>query len=197
MKKTILTSLLGMATSVAVVTSAHGQGLVQLDNYASSGQLITYGPGANGPEGTGIGLSYTIGLYWALGDITGSLLPDPTGFALPETLGGLQLVTEGTATTPVVAPGYFAATGNAQLPGYPGSGVVTLMVIAYEGSDYASALFRGHSAPFTLTPATGIAPAPQVGLAMPAFSVMMVPEPSIFALAGLGSAAMLILRRRR
>ena len=146
----------------------------------------------------GIGLSYTIGLYWALGDVTESILPDPYGMALPEVLGPLQLVTQGTATTPVVAPGYFAATGNAQLPGHSGSGVVTLMVVAYDGDAYWDARARGHSAPFTLTPAIGTANAPQVGLAMPAFSTFWpVPEPSAFALAGLGSAAMLILRRRR
>jgi len=60
----------------------------------------------------------------------------------------------------------------------------------------------GWSAPFNYTYAAGPNPGPagtpgnMIGLYTP-FGVDMVPEPSTFALAGLGAAAMLIFRRRK
>jgi hypothetical protein len=66
-------------------------------------------------------------------------------------------------------------------------------LVAYSGSDYADSMMRGHSTAFTMTPGTtGIVPL--VGNYMPTFAVNIVPEPSIFALAAVGSALILFLR---
>lgn len=208
-----------------VVNSAHAQGAINMDSYDGTGGTITYtagvpGNGVNtGPNAAGVangvqninGVSWTIGLYYALGSVTvGS---DPTGYADPSTLGGgliYDTTTSGTSagdggpgantTFDVSSPGQFnTGTGNAKIEGYS-SGLVTAEVVAFSGSTYDSSAYRGHSAAFTITPATGSATAPYVSSSsggMPSFSVYSTPEPSILALSGIGAAALMLFRRKK
>jgi len=193
MKRTVLAMAVGVVGGLAALTSAQGQGLIQLDNYASSGNLVSY-------LGSPIGTGYTVGLYWVAGSVVGSIANDPSGTADPATLGGgLQLATGPNSTTPTSGGGYFSATGNFQLTGVSAGQQATFEVIAYNGASYSAATIRGHSGAFAMAVGSG-SPTVQVGLGMPAFScftVAAVPEPATFALAGLGGLSLLLFRRRK
>lgn len=192
MKRTILASIIGIATALAA-TSVHAAGFIVLDNYTTGGPYITYGPGSGGPIGAGItGSQWTIGVYDALGSVT--VASDPTGMADPSTLGPLSLQTGANSTTKIITPGGFSATGAFSIGGYS-SGLVTMEVVVFDGATYAASTERAHSSAFTMTPATGNNTPPLIGLAMPGFSVT-VPEPSLLALSGIGAAALMLFRRR-
>jgi hypothetical protein len=193
MKKTILFATISLTIST---TPSFGLGYILLDNYASSGQPITYGPGGLGPVGTGLGVGWTVGFYYALGDVRGAIADDPTGYADPSTLGGgLTLATGSGTTTTFIVPGYFAATETAVFPGNP-KDTITLMVVAYYGANYGSALSRGHSSTFTMPLGTLIGPDPSVGHYMPGFSVP-IPEPAALVLGGFMAAASILYRRKQ
>ncbi len=100
MKKIFLLGLLSLTASVA---TTFGQSAILLDNYNTTGPYITYGFGGiplNGQSGAiaaggqkvignPAGASpWKVGFYWALGNVTGSITPDPTGIFDPTTLGG-------------------------------------------------------------------------------------------------------------
>jgi len=68
------------------------------------------------------------------------------------------------------------------------------------GAWQAGLIAAGHSAPIGITAVGGLSPAPfltQMGQNLTSFNLYFVPEPSSFALAGLGAAALLIFRRRK
>jgi len=204
MKKTIVLAIVGLASAVA--TSSYGQSVVLLDNYNTSGPLVTYGAGSDGSLGAGINASYTMGIYWALGNITGSVSSDPSGIAIPSSLGALALgAGSGSTATFLTSSGTAGeALGGSvfSIPGTSGNGgeTVTLMIIAYEGASYAAATERGHSTAFTLLTSANTATKPvSVGSGMSAFSVfpVSVPEPTTMALGGLGLAALLVARRKK
>jgi hypothetical protein len=207
MKKHLLLSVIGIAASIATAASSHAQGSFNLDNYDSiANPSITYGAGY-GPTLYGTGLVngtgaafWTVGFYYALGDVTGSIMNDPTGMADPSTLGGGLVFGSGApgggdSTTFNVSghPGYFATVYAAVIPGFT-SGKVTLEMVVFDGANYDGSTVRAHSIPFTMTPATGTQSLPLVGNFMPAFSVVIIPEPSLFAFAGLGLAAVFVRR---
>jgi len=208
MKKTLINSIVGITAVFSFAVPSYGQGKINLDNYDSTlNPLITYGA-SWGPSLSGQGMQnntagggqWTIGFYYTLGDVTGSIANDPTGFADPSTLGGGLAFANGSVgdtTTFNAVPGKFTTTGDAVINGYT-SGVITMELVVYNSSSYSTAFIaRGHSPAFTLTPATGTATAPQVGNFMPAFSIQIMPEPSTFALAGIGSTLFLAFRRRQ
>ncbi len=189
MKKKLLGLLAGAAAVVASVQSVNAQGYVTLDNYSSGGPQITY-LGSPAPN------TFTVGLYYALGNQVGNVPADATGVAIPG--GPLALATGGGATVQIAGSGYFFSIDPFAVPGSTPGSVATFSIVAYNGADYASSLIRGHSSAFTVTLGTSTAvPAVITGNSMPGFAVQAVPEPSAFALAGLGSAAMLIFRRRK
>ncbi|MFZ0828121.1 MAG: hypothetical protein WAO02_11920, partial [Verrucomicrobiia bacterium] len=76
MKKTTLLAIVGLAAGVA---TSYGQGTILLDNYSTSGPNINYGAGSGGSGGLLAG--WTMGMYYALGNVTGSVASDPTGIA--------------------------------------------------------------------------------------------------------------------
>jgi hypothetical protein len=212
MKRKILASILGVAAMVAASTT-YGQGKVNLNNYNGTGNQILYsGNIAGGTTGAGIAGNgtvpvWTIGFYYALGDVTGSVAADGTGTKDPSTLGGSLGFATGSPgdTTTITAGngkpggGYFTSVPDAVISGWT-SGTVTFEVVAYSGADYNSSGFRGHSAAFTLLPADSTSTAPRISSingGMPGFSVFAVPEPSTFALAGLGAAALMAFRRKK
>jgi len=210
MKRKILASIIGIAASLAV-TSAHAQGRIALDNYNTYGPDVVYGGGANKMAGTTTGagiqnsaaangsagaLTWKMGFYWALGDVTASVGSDASGFGT-SSFSGLTLGTgTGSTTTLFALPGRMTPVADFSVPGYV-SGPVTLEIIEYSGADYASSQYRGHSAAYTISPATGTGFATLTGVGMSSFGVFAVPEPSTFALAGLGAAALLAFRRKK
>ena len=194
------------------VTSAHAQGRVIIDNYNTYGPYVTYGAGANQIAGTSAGtpihngangtagtINWTMGIYYALGDVTATVGSDSSGFGT-SSFNGLTLATgQGSSTANLhggADAGSFSSVDSYIIQGYT-AGPVTLETIVYSGADYASSLFRGHSAAYTTTPATGIVTSTTTGTGMSAFGVFAVPEPSTFALAGLGAAALLAFRRKK
>jgi len=207
MKKTIVLGMIGLAASMV---SSYGQGAIHLDNYDSSGPYVTYGAGTDGTVGTGVSSAYTMGFYYwiAVGNFTGSTTADPSGTLDPATLGSYALATGAGSTA---AMGYGGTGGAAYgasawlvpiTPGPSGGATLTLELIAYEGASYASALYRGHSAPFTILTSDTSSPTPNTtGAAMTGqgigLSVHPVPEPTTLALGGLGGLALLLLRRKQ
>jgi len=208
MKKSILLGVIGLAACAA---TSYGQGFVILDNYNATGGLVTYGPsvpangvsGADGVLGTGLLSGWTVGLYYVLGT---PAISDPPSSGIPN--GALTLGTGGATSGATVAvydttgiPGQFFSSYNYQVPGGAVGGPVTLELIAYDtaGGNYASALYRGHSAPFVVTMQAGLAipPTAQVGPAFSTFGITQVPEPTTLALGGLGGLALLLMRRKQ
>jgi hypothetical protein len=195
MKKLIIAGIIG----VAATASTFAQGKVVFNNFDGIGldAPVHYGAGTDGTLGDGLLETYTAGLYYAFGTVGWT---DGTGIADPAANG----FTLNPITVAFTAgdPGYFDASPTlASITGYT-SGNITFVVVAYEGANYNSAIYRGHSAPFTLSSiATGQTPADGfganvVGTGFQSFNVLPVPEPSTFALAGLGLASLVIFRRR-
>jgi len=177
MKKSIVASIIGVVATVAAIESSYGQGSVFFNNYgATTDAIITRDASLGGGPATGLNAS----LLYSFGGGPMTSLPGFTPFnnAIP-----------GYFTGPIVT-----------IPGYTG-GPISFMVQAWNGTGYGSAttLVQGQSAVFTLANgiATGTAPVGEFGPAFLPFSVNAVPEPSTLALIGLGTGALLFLRRRK
>jgi len=196
MKKSVLLAILGVS---AGVVSSYGQGFISLDNYSSAtSPLITYGPTGGGTLGSGItGAQWTVGLFFADGQSFTSSA-DANGTANPNSLDSRLILGTGPGSTaPLVAPGIFTTASSFQATIAASGGPVTLMIVAYNGANYDASLIRGHSGAFTMTAAPGTSFPPFVGDFMNTFQVNAVPEPSTFALLGLGTGALLFFRRRK
>jgi len=196
MKKTLVATIIGVAATASVMA----QGRIVLDTYASAVvpyPVITYGVGANGPVGNSVpgAAGYNVGFYYSSTLLT---FNDSTGIAIPGA-GWTLAVGAGSTTTLGTIPASaglftsstdFAISGNTGVPVY-------LVVVAYSGTDYATSGYRGHSSVFSVTANNSFGGGTPLGGAMQGFQVLPVPEPSSFALAGLGLASLLIFRRRK
>lgn len=199
MKKTLVATILGLVTSLAAVSSSYGQGQVWMDTYNANsavGALTTYGAGSGGTVGAGVDSTFHAVLYYSLGN---SL----TDVADASDVGaGLTLVAGSTAQYNVGptagSPGYFVGS-IVTIPDYV-SGPITFEIVAFNGADYASSTVRGKSGTFVLPSIATGTTQPGFFDGLPNFQVFSaapVPEPSTFALAGLGLAGLLIFRRRK
>jgi hypothetical protein len=201
MKRKIIASLLGVAGSLAMLASSHGQGFV---NFLSSGSdvdaPVKFGQtanvnGVNGVAGVSVGSEFTADLMYSLNGGSTYTRLDQLSAAAGTAYPTAFLATDGDTAN---GAGYFVGP-TVTIPGYT-SGPVSFIVEAYHGSSYTAAAaandWRGQSAAFVVPSlATGLAtPGDLVG--MPAF-VVAVPEPSIFALSGLGAAALMLIRRKK
>lgn len=202
MKKTVIACVLAVAGTMATVSS-YGQGSVIFENY-DFGPLnapVTFGVtgnggGLNGTAGQNVGSEFKAALMYSLdGGANYTLLTQAAagaGGAYPTAFSG----TDGNAAS---GAGYFLGP-VVTIPGYT-SGAVNFIVQAYTGgADYASATqWRGQSAAFSVPSlATGQTPASAFpGGSLQSFAVNPVPEPSIFALSGLGAAALMLIRRKK
>ena len=203
MKKSVIASLL-TAASLAFVATSYGQGQVQFQNYnfgattlnapVTFGQTASAG-GVNGVSGTRVGKEFTADLLYSLdGGATYSLLTGAqSGSATYPTAFAFGTGADGDSAN---FAGYFF--GNpVTIPGYS-SGPISFIVEAYHGSSYATADWRGQSASFTMASIANPPATPSDFSGLSAFTVTVpVPEPTIFALAGLGAAGLMALRRKK
>ncbi|MGH7953616.1 MAG: PEP-CTERM sorting domain-containing protein [Limisphaerales bacterium] len=200
MKKAIIASVVGIVTSVTMVSSSFGQGFVVFGNY-NGGTLnapVTFATdGMSGATsvtaGEGVGSEFTADLLYSLnGGTSYTLLTQANanaGTAYPTAFFGSDTSTANYGGT------FYGPTIT--IPDYT-SGAISFIVQAYNGATYGAAGFwNGQSSAFTLPSiATGQNPAGDFGAAMQGFTVS-VPEPATLALAGLGSLTLLAFRRRK
>jgi hypothetical protein len=167
-------------------------GATSLNAPVTFGQTANVG-GVNGVTGVRIGKEFTADLLYSLdGGVTYSLLTaGQSGSSAYPTPFAFGLGNDGDAAN---FAGYFFGNG-VTIPGYS-SGPVSFIVEAFHGANYAAADWKGQSAVFTMPSiATGTTP-PSDFAGLTAF-VVTVPEPSIFALAGLGAAGLMAFRRKK
>jgi len=196
MKRKIVAAILGIAASLSVVGSAHAQGTVFFNTYnITTDARVNYGAGTGGAAGSPVNTSFTAGLWYFLG--TASLAAGNGTDLLP---AGWELAPVTATVSQNTVAGYINGP-VATISDYV-SGPITFSITAYNGATYASttgaAGARGHSAGFTLPSiSTGTTGAGEFGPGATAFAVLPVPEPSIFALSGLGAAALMLIRRKK
>lgn len=204
MKKALVAAILGIALNV---TTSHAQGFVIMENYkVVSGTPVfsgvTYAPGtAKAGQFVGAASGFKADLLF-------SLTGQPGSFAL---VAGSQTAFFGTSAdggTPTTDGAGSFLGPNVTIPGYT-SGSVSFIVEAFNGSSYAQSLannlFTGQSAVFSINglQTNPLLPAGdllnivgQTPTGLQPF-VVNVPEPSIFALAGLGAAGLMAFRRKK
>jgi hypothetical protein len=177
-----LAILMALAASTACVLA---QGTVNFQNGGPGVNAIIGGSTAAHTPLSGAG--YSANLYWALGTVTDPLQLASAGFATPFGTGA--------------SAGYFFG-GVLGIPGTSAAGgqLVTVQVVAWNtatGASWAAATERGAGNLFQVTLGGGTTP-PPFFTAMTAFNLTTtIPEPSTFALAGLGAASLLLFRRRK
>ncbi len=214
MKKSIVLAWIGLAVSI---NPACGTGAIFLDNYYTSGPDITYclGPpmGGQGLQPAGWGGVWTVGLYYAMGDVTKSIGEDRSGWIDPVSLYPGFILGTGPGSTAAIyysaydTPGEFRADSPFLIAGNPGD-TITVMLVAYDLSSYnagappphdlQSLWGKGHSAPFTMTLSDiNSAYANSTGYFMPGFIVWpAIPEPALPALGALGAAVLMLACRK-
>ncbi|HWC59103.1 MAG TPA: PEP-CTERM sorting domain-containing protein [Verrucomicrobiae bacterium] len=206
MKKALVAAILGIALNVA---SSHGQGYIAFQSYDLVGQTpifsgVTYGPGSGAKTGQYVGAAsgFKADLLYSLTGAPGSFTlasGSQTSFYVN---GGVQSSDGGSPTTD--GAGIFIGP-TLIIPGYT-SGPVSFITEAYNGSSYGQqGFYNGQSAVYTISSL-------QTNPALPAGTtlnntgttvngmqpfVVTVPEPSIFALAGLGAAGLMAFRRKK
>jgi len=209
MKKTLLTII---ATVLTVSAMAQGtlnfgnsfspsfRAPIYADNPASPGTSQTGQSALGIPTGTTVyggallqGTRYVMALYAGPSSVT-----DPTL---------LTFVTSGvfrTATGNVLPAGLITTVTDVPIPGVAPGAQAKLEVRVFDtttGATFDLATDRGRSGLFLSGPLGGVTtggpvlPPDMTGWA--SFSLAAIPEPSTFALAGLGAAALLIFRRRK
>jgi len=181
MKKSIVASILGVVATVATIESSYGQGFVAFNNYYSvtADQTVRLDASLGGAP---VGSTFTAALLYSIGG--GALTPVGAANGGVVAFGG------------AVPAGYFLG-GSATIQGYS-AGPITFQVQAYNGIDYASSTIRGQSALLNLASiSTPGLPVGDLGPGLVSFTVSQVPEPSTLALIGLGTGALLFLRRRK
>lgn len=184
MKKIIVATILG----VTAAANSFGQGSIIFDNYTQGTyNQIVWGVGVPGKTaGTAVDDALTLQLYFAQGTgftTLSQLTPGVTGVI---DLSRTYVGPSGTAG------GYFSGATQLLPTWAPGATFTFAVVVTGPGA------FTGISPFWTESSAIHSTVGPQSGfLNFPAGTIVTVPEPTTFALVGLGSAAMLILRRRR
>jgi len=210
MKKTILITLAAMGSAFG----AFGQGAVGLDNSTAAEGIVLTGTTGGSASGlgfysgtAGVEVWYKNGSAYDVSSLNG-LFANPAAAYAKLTADGFTLAT--TFIGANVSGGGFGL-GDLHIAGVsPAGSPITLAIASWQGS---GATFQGAAnggvlgfiqptADYTIAPTPT---SPDLTAATGGFNttdlrlnaITAVPEPSSFALAGLGAAAMLIFRRRK
>jgi hypothetical protein len=196
MKKALIAAVLGITLKATV---SHGQGYIVMESYKLVGGVtpvysaVSYYSG--GPY-VGAANGWKADLLFSLDGGNTFLLA--AGSQTPFFAGSHD---GGSPTTD--GAGVFVG-GNVTIPGYT-SGPATFIVQAYNGASYASSSFAGRSAPFTIS-SLQTDPLQAAGTILDLSGttvngmqpfIIAIPEPSIFALAGLSAAGLMAIRRKK
>jgi len=203
MKKALVATILGIALKAVV---AHGQGYIIFESYKTvSGTPVyagvTYGPGSGAKTGQYVGVAsgFKADLLYSLnGGSSYTLAAGSQANFWPGSADGGSPTTDGA--------GVFSGP-TVTIPGYT-SGSVMFIVEAYNGCSYAASVsggqYAGQSAAFTipsLQTDNQVIPGDTLGTGPTSTGlqsfVVTVPEPGIFALAGLGAAGLMAFRRKK
>lgn len=198
MKRTLLV-IAAMAVSAMTM---YGQGRILFNNYVS-GNAISIAAGSAQDPAAYIGADYTVQLLWAPGTL------DQAAWDAATKSSSTAVAMFGATG---VAPGHGPAADGAGLfdggtvaMGGPG-GTYTFQVVAwYNGGTYstfsaASAAGKNIGMSALFTGNATVSPTPAQNTTFPSFTLnsgAIIPEPSTFALAGLGLAGLAIFRRRK
>jgi len=208
MKRKLVASIFGIAAAGAGFISGNvtnAQGLIYLDSYNTSPSspypLVTYGFASGGTLGAGVMASsgFTVGFYYSTSPLNAVAT---TSQNFDHTIPGGTLATGAGSTAAFNSniPGLFTAVGDQYFSTGLPAGPIYIIVVAYNGATYDTSPIRGHSHSFMLT-SSAAPPIPGMGGSpglMGAFEVtVLTPEPSTFALTGLGLGSLLIFRRRK
>ena len=202
MKRAIVATVIGLAASVA---TSFAQGTFSFDSYTGTAPNVTYGAGVAGhAQGSDLASGFTAWLYINPGG-TNQTLIDVTGNGDPSALSGAWVLATGPntvalQTTAFGYPDLFQAPGLTEIDQAAiGAGVSLIMAVG-DGSSYANSAIRGHSIAFGAVLGGGTT-LPQalynVAAGLDFGVTTVVPEPTTFALVGLGAAALMIIRRRK
>jgi len=207
MKKTLAIAILGLTACA----TTYGQGVVQFNNYVSTSyQPVKYANDAATTAALGAqagqpvtSATVELQLFWALGS-----------FADQASFDGAKQTGVTTFINPAVSfggGGYYTGP-NQTLAGWSAGQTITFQVQGWQtagangGATYASSKLEGTSTLWQEVAAAnananGIQPSsnPAKGFNVgpPAMTLAIVPEPSIFALSGLGAAALMLFRRKK
>lgn len=200
MNKLLVASILGLTV---LGSSVCAQGRIQLYNY-NAANLITYAPLTGHPVGAPVS-GYDVGMYYFVGDIAATVnaafSPVQGDELFPMINNGMSPAFGSGANAALGANGFpaglYGSSETFLVPGASAGSVVTIVVVAYNGSFYGSSAIRGHSQAFTMTAGSF---APRTGDYMNGFQVgtpeSWVPEPTSFALVGLGFGVLVLWRHR-
>jgi len=212
MKKLAMLAVVAAATCL----SSYGQGYFIFTDSASTAVYDVYTSGHTAP---GTFQKSPANVFVAIMYSTNTSAVPLTGTSSSSTNGSQSVTWEQVINDPnfqvakqtgtnLVAPtrtGISLGTFNGGTVGIDGTAagqVVKMYVVGWASADgvggLGSSIAVGWSNPFLMTLGSSGTPGPNLPTAgMTAFGVSPVPEPSTFALAGLGAAAMLIFRRRK
>jgi len=209
MKKALVAAILGIALNV---TTSHGQGFIVFENYlvATGGTPVwsgvTYGAGSGAKTGQYVGAAsgFKADLLVSLNGGSSYSLVSGSQTPFYGTFNGqpVNSVDGGSPTTD--GAGSFIGP-KVTIPGYT-SGPVSFIVEAYNGANYGAAgSYNGQSASFVInslttdplaTPGNIMNLSGTTPQGLQPF-VVTIPEPSIFALAGIGAAGLMAFRRKK
>jgi hypothetical protein len=212
MKRNVIAAVLGAAGLVGLAASSYGQGQINFDTYASTGYYpVTYGAAAQTALGVGAGAGVNVDAE--LGYFVGALSSGTVFTLIPSTITALNPISAVPSSGGPALTGYIVGgTVAGGIPGVTTAGApVSFEILAWVASGPGAAggtynSVGGYSGSFKWQDTFSLA---NIGGSSPSGHfqdltgnavlnlVVPVPEPTTLALAGLGGAALLALRRKK